>query len=152
VKSVVPALIKDGRMIRPWLGFHGSMIGADLRKVLKLPLTDGLLIEVVEPGSPAEAAGMRGGEIEFTLGTTSLLLGGDIITVINGVPTTESETIAPIMRALKVGDTLKMSVFREGETRAVVYALPERPLLPGDLPEEQAGLQQPTLSPRRDKP
>jgi serine protease Do len=152
VKSVLPSLIKDGRMIRPWIGFHGTMIGADLRKVLKLQLTDGLLIEVVEPGSPAEAAGVRGGDVEFTLGTISLLLGGDIVTSINGVPTTDAEKIAPIMRALKVGSTLTMSVFREGETREVIYSLPERPLLPGDLPEEQAELQQPSLSPRRDKP
>ena len=152
IKTVLPALIRDGRMIRPWLGFHGSMVGAELRKVLKLPLIDGLLVEVVEPGSPAEIAGMRGGEIEFTLGTISLLLGGDIITSINGVPTTDADKIAPIMRAVKVGDKLKMSVFRDGETREVVYALPERPLLPGDLPEEQAGMQEPTRSPKRDKP
>jgi S1-C subfamily serine protease len=152
VKSIVPALIRDGRMIRPWLGFHGTMIGANLRKVLTLPLTDGLLVEVVEPGSPAEIAGMRGGEVEFTLGTISLLLGGDIVTAINGVPTTDAEKIAPIMRALKVGSVLKLSVFREGEIREVTYTLPERPLLPGDLPEEQAGLQQPTPSPRHDKP
>jgi S1-C subfamily serine protease len=152
VKSVVPALIADGRLIRPWVGFHGTVIGADLRKVLKLPLTDGLLIEVVEPGSPAETAGMRGGEVEFTLGTISLLLGGDIVTAINGAPTTDVDKIAAMMRTLKVGGTLKMSVFRDGETREVTYTLPERPLLPGDLPEEQAGQQQPTLSPKHDKP
>jgi S1-C subfamily serine protease len=152
VKSVLPSLIKDGRMIRPWIGFHGTLVGADLRKVLKLPLTDGLLVEVVEPGSPAEAAGMRGGEIEFTLGTISLLLGGDIITSINGVSTTDAEKIAPIMRGLKVGATLTMSVFREGESRQVIYSLPERPLLPGDLPEEQTGQQQPTQSPHHDNP
>jgi putative serine protease PepD len=128
------------------------MIGADLRKVLKLQLTDGLLIEVVEPGSPAEAAGVRGGDVEFTLGTISLLLGGDIVTSINGVPTTDAEKIAPIVRGLKVGSTLTMSVFREGETREIIYSLPERPLLPGDLPEEQAEMQRPSLSPRRDKP
>ena len=152
IKTILPALIRDGRMIRPWLGFHGSMVGAELRKVLKLPLTDGLLVEVVEPGSPAEIAGMRGGEIEFTLGTISLLLGGDIITSVNGVPTTDADKIAPIMRGVKVGDKLKMSVFRDGETREIVYTLPERPLLPGDLPEEQAGMQEPTRSPKRDKP
>lgn len=151
VKSVLPALIKDGRLIRPWLGFQGTVIGPDVRKVLKLPLTDGLLIEVIEPGSPAESVGLRGGEIEFTLGTLSLLLGGDIVTRINGVPTNDAARIAPIMRALKVGDTLSMSVFREGETREVSYTLPERPLLPGDLPEEQPG-QPPMLWPRRDKP
>ena len=151
IKSVIPALIRDGRMIRPWIGFHGSMIGAEVRKVLKLNLIDGLLVEVVEPGSPAEAAHIHGGEIEFTLGAISLLLGGDIITRINGVPTTDAEKIAPIMRGLKVGSTLTMAVYRDGDTREVIYTLPERPLLPGDLPEEQAE-QRPTLSPRRDKP
>ena len=151
VKSVLPTLIKEGHLIRPWLGFQGTVIGPDVRKVLKLPLTDGLLVEVIEPGSPAESVGLRGGEIEFTLGTLSLLLGGDIITRINGVPTSDAARIAPIMRALKVGDTLAMSVFREGETREISYTLPERPLLPGDLPEEQPG-QPPTVAPRRDKP
>jgi S1-C subfamily serine protease len=137
IKSVVPALVRDGRVIRPWIGFHGSAIGAELRKVLKLPLVDGLLVEVVEPGSPAESAGMRGGSIEFTLGTTSLLLGGDIVVSVNGVATTEEQRLAALMRSLKVGSRLDMQVFRDGATRAVTYTLPERPLLPGDLPEEQ---------------
>jgi S1-C subfamily serine protease len=137
IKSVVPALIRDGRVIRPWIGFHGSVIGADLRKVLKLPLVDGLLVEVVEPGSPAEAAGMQGGGVEFTLGTTSLLLGGDIVVSINGVSAADEAQLASIMRSLKVGSRLDLRVFRDGETRDVAYALPERPLLPGDLPEEQ---------------
>ena len=152
IRSVVPALIRDGRLIRPWVGFHGTVIGPEVRKVLKLSLTDGLLVEVVEPGSPAEIAGVRGGEIEFTLGTVSLLLGGDIVTTVNGVPATDADKVSPMMRALKVGDSLSLSVFRDGQTRTVTYTLPERPLLPGDLPEEQAGLQQPSIAPKRDKP
>ncbi len=147
LKSVTSALLKDGRVIRPWIGFHGSMIGPEVRKVLNLPLTDGLLVEVVEPGSPAEAAGIRGGRIEFTLGTISLLLGGDIVTRINNAPTTDPEKLAPIMRSLKVGSTVKLTLFREGEMREVEYVLPERPLLPGDLPEEQAGTQLPSNIP-----
>jgi S1-C subfamily serine protease len=148
LKSVTTALLKDGRVIRPWIGFHGSMIGPDVRKVLNLPLTDGLLVEVVEPGSPAEAAGIRGGRIEFTLGTISLLLGGDIVTRINDAATSNPEKLAPIMRSLKVGSSVKLTLFREGEMREVEYVLPERPLLPGDLPDEQAGAQLPSNIPR----
>jgi serine protease Do len=147
LRSVASALIKDGRVIRPWIGFHGSMVGPEVRKVLNLPLTDGLLVEVVEPGSPAEAAGIRGGRIEFTLGTISLLLGGDIVTHINEAPTTDPKKLAPIMRSLKVGSSVKLTLFREGETREVEYILPERPLLPGDLPDEQAGTQFPSYIP-----
>ena len=84
VKAVLPSLIKNGRVIRPWLGFDGTLIWSDLKKILNLPLVDGLLVEAVEPGSPAEGAGMRGGNLEVTVGTTSILVGGDIVTRING--------------------------------------------------------------------
>jgi hypothetical protein len=39
------------------------------------------------------------------------------------------------MHAIKVGSTLKMRLFHEGTYREVEYKLPERPLLPGDLPD-----------------
>lgn len=152
IRTVVPALIRDGRLIRPWIGFQGSVVGADLRKVLKLPLVDGLLVEAVEPGSPAEAAGLRGGGIEFTFGTTSLLLGGDIIVAMNGTPVADEEKLASIMRSLKVGGRLQLSLFREGGLRDVSYVLPERSLLPGDVPGEEAPLPQRSLSPKPDKP
>ena len=48
---------------------------------------------------------------------------------------TQSDQLSSIMRAIKVGDTLKLRLFRDGGYREVAYVLPERPLLPGDLPE-----------------
>jgi serine protease Do len=138
VKGVLPSLIKNGRVIRPWLGFDGTLISAELKKVLNLPLVDGLLVEAVEPGSPAEKAGMRGGDLEVTVGTTSLLLGGDIVTSINGRGLGDPEMLAPTLRALAVGDRVKLTVYREGNIREVEFVLPERPLMPSDLPEGQS--------------
>lgn len=40
--------------------------------------------------------------------------------------------------SVKVGETIKMTVYREGNTSDVQYELPERPLLPGDLSEGAA--------------
>ncbi|MFI5339633.1 MAG: hypothetical protein ACHQ7N_07335, partial [Candidatus Methylomirabilales bacterium] len=37
------------------------------------------------------------------------------------------------MQSLKVGDTVRLTLFREGETQDVEFVLPERPLLPQDL-------------------
>ena len=148
VKAVAVELAQNGRVIRPWVGFHGSIIGSELRGLLRLPLVDGLLVEVVEPGSPAEAAGIRGGSIELTIGSTSLLLGGDIVTTVNGAAVTDTEKLEPVMRALKVGSTIKLALYRDGETRVVEYVLPERPLLPGDLPPEQASEPLPSRPPR----
>jgi serine protease Do len=134
-KSVLPALLKDGHVVRPWIGFHGQMIGADLRKLLQMPLVDGLLVEVVEPGSPAEKLGVRGGEMELSIGGASLLLGGDIVVGLNGIPMKDPDKLVGIMRGLKVGSQLKLRLFRQGKYLNIEYSLPERPLLPGDLPE-----------------
>jgi serine protease Do len=144
-KSVLPSLLKDGRVIRPWIGFHGQLIGPELRKLLQVPLVEGLLVEVVEPGSPAEKGGIRGGTMELSIGGVSLLLGGDIVVSLNGAPMNEPEKLTEIMRGLKVGSRLKLRLFREGKYVNVEYSLPERPLLPGDLPE--AGTFAPALPP-----
>jgi serine protease Do len=134
-KTILPGLIKDGRVIRPWIGFHGQLIGPELRKLLQMPLVDGLLVEAVEPGSPAEHAGLHGGHLELTIGGNSLLLGGDIVVMLNGVAMTQPDQLSTAMHAIKVGSTLKMRLFHEGTYREVEYKLPERPLLPGDLPD-----------------
>jgi S1-C subfamily serine protease len=131
-------LLKNGKVIRPWLGFNGTPIKADLKKIINLPLVDGFLVEAVEPGSPAEAAGIRGGSLEVTVGTTSFLFGGDIVTSINGTPMNDPEKIKLVMRALTVGSKVKLALYREGKVREVEYLLPERPLMPGDLPEDQS--------------
>jgi serine protease Do len=137
VKAVLPSLIKNGRVIRPWLGFDGTLISAEMKKLLNLPLADGLLVEAVEPGSPAEGVGMRGGHLQVTVGTTSILLGGDIVTSINGTRMDDPQKLAPTLRALTVGDKVKLTVYREGQVREVEFILPERPLMPSDLPEGQ---------------
>ena len=137
VKAVLPSLIKNGRVIRPWLGFDGTLIWSELKKILNLPLVEGLLVEAVEPGSPAEGAGMRGGNLEVTVGTTSILVGGDIVTRINGKAMDDPQKLALILRELAVGDKVKLTVYREGEVREVEFVLPERPLMPSDLPEGQ---------------
>ena len=66
----------------------------------------------------------------------------------NGARLTSDEKLTEAMRALAVGDTLRLTVFRRGEYVNVEYVLPERPLLPGDMPGQS------TLSPaeRRRRP
>jgi S1-C subfamily serine protease len=132
-KAVIPSLLAQGRVIRPWLGFHGQFIDDSLQQLLRAPLEVGFLIEVVEPGSPAEQAKLRGGDLELSVGGRDFLIGGDIITTLNGIPLTSSDKVTEALRASEVGASVTMTVFREGEPFDVKYKLPERPLLPGDL-------------------
>jgi serine protease Do len=137
-RSTMTALVSQGRVIRPWVGFHGQLVDNELKDLVKTPLVDGLLIEVIEPGSPAEAAGLRGGRLELELEGRTYLLGGDIVTSINGRAIETPDALAEAMRALRVGADLKLRVFREGSYRDVQYSLPERPMLPGDVPGDRA--------------
>ena len=132
-KTTMVALLTHGRVIRPWVGFHGQLVSAALKDLLKEPLVDGLLVEVVEPGSPAEKAGLQGGRRELEIDGRGVLLGGDIITSIDGRPLDSAETLADVMRGRTVGSVIRLSVFREGHRREVTYALPERPILPADV-------------------
>jgi S1-C subfamily serine protease len=135
-KEVLPSLILRGRLIRPWLGFHGQFIDHDLQRVLRIPLEIGFLVEVVEPGSPAERVNMRGGKLELTIAGYEYLLGGDIITKLNGAPLTTPENIIAALAELRVGSTVNLTIFRGGEYVDVQYTLPERPLLPGDISDQ----------------
>jgi len=134
-KTTMPSLLSNGRVIRPWVGFHGQLVTNELKDLIKQPLTDGLLVEVIEPGSPAETAGLHGGELELELDGRGFLLGGDIITAINGHTVDSPDTLSDLMRGLSVGGTIRLSVFRDGTRREVAYALPERPVLPADVSE-----------------
>src|SRR5262245_32252173 len=132
-KTTVAQLLANGRVIRPWVGFHGQLVTAELKDLIKTPLVDGLLVEVIEPGSPAEKAGLQGGRNEGEIDGTGCLLGGDIVTTINGRALNSPETLAQVMRDLAVGTTIQLAVFRDGVRREVSYSLPERPILPADV-------------------
>jgi S1-C subfamily serine protease len=133
VKALLPSLISQGRVIRPWLGFHGQAIDSDLQKLLRIPLATGLLVEVVEPGSPAEKGGLRGGELELTIAGHEFLIGGDIITRINGIEMDSQDNIVEALGTVKVGSNISLTISRVGNTLELTYAIPERPLLPGDI-------------------
>ena len=132
-KSFIPDLVKDGRVIRPWLGISGKLVKKDLMEIINLPLVDGFLIETVDPGSPAQEAGIHGGGLPLTIAGIEFLLGGDIITEINGQSLDDPENFLKVIASLKVGDKVGLTLFHKEETRHVELTLPERPILPGDI-------------------
>lgn len=132
-KALLPSLLEHGRVIRPWIGFQGQFIDSDLQVLLRIPLVKGFLVEVVEPGSPAEQAGLLGGQFEFAIDGISLLVGGDIITSINDVRLDSPDKVADVAETLKIGSTIKLTVYREGKYQKVEYVISERPVLPWDI-------------------
>jgi S1-C subfamily serine protease len=137
-KAVLPSLLAHGRVIRPWIGFHGQLIDGELLNLFRIPLAEGLLVEAVEPDSPAEHAGLRGGQIEVAIAERDFLIGGDIVLSINDIRLDTPEKLNNVMRALQVGSTVTLKVFRDGKDLEIQYVLPERPILPADIARQRS--------------
>jgi serine protease Do len=138
IASVIPPLLASGRMIRPWIGLEGQFVPQDLQSLLRVPLADGFLVEGVAPGSPADVAGVRDGDFEITVGGEPILLGGDIITAVDGTRLDSRATLERALASLKVGSRVKLTVFREGEERQLEVAVVERPRTSVDPTEATA--------------
>lgn len=136
-KRVLPQLISEGRVIRPWIGISGKAISKELRAIFNLPPVEGFLVETIEPGSPAERAGLNEGELPITIAGEEFLLGGDIITAINGNPLKGAHVLEQVLRSLEIGDRVRLTLFREGKTLEVALQIEDRPILPGDLPSDE---------------
>jgi len=134
-RSVVAPLVEKGRLIRPWFGVDGGLIDAKVRKIFTLPLTDGFLVEAVEPNSPASVAGIVGGSLPVKVGARSMILGGDVIVAINDIALKDDESLQRALDTIHIGARTRLKVFRAGKIFTAELSITERPLQPGDVPE-----------------
>lgn len=72
-----------------YLGFSAIPLSSHLAEAFNVPGGPGLLVQFVAPGSPAANGGLREGDIELGSGRERIILGGDIITHVDGVPIDE---------------------------------------------------------------
>jgi putative serine protease PepD len=101
---------------RPKLGVSVVPISGDYADALSLPTQGGLLVQEVDADSPAARAGLRGGRQEVQIGNAQLLVGGDLIMSIDGKPVDRDDAIARSLGRKRSGDTLELTVFRNGKT------------------------------------
>jgi S1-C subfamily serine protease len=127
VKRVVPALIETGTYADPWIGIEGVSIDALVADELNLPVQQGILVQSVVPGGPAEQAGVRGGSASGALDGIPVQAGGDIITAVDGVAVRDMDDLIVYLAGRRVGDTLSLSLLRGGEEQTVLLTLQERP-------------------------
>lgn len=127
VKKVVPSLIADGKYIYPFLGIS-STDDLSLAEVeaLGLPRTTGVYVTSVTSGSPAEKAGLRVGTRETRL--TGIRSGGDLIVAIDGTEVKNfSDLMSYLVNKTNVGQTVKLTLLREGKQVEVSLTLAARP-------------------------
>jgi S1-C subfamily serine protease len=132
-KAILRDLREVGRVVRPWLGMQGRAVDPGLGGVVRMPVTAGYLVEVVYDGSPADRAGVRGGNLSVVVQGEEYLLGGDILTAIDGTAIRTHQDYVTRVKTLRVGQRVKITVMREGTPRELMLTVSERPRLPSDL-------------------
>ncbi|MDX6445268.1 MAG: hypothetical protein QOH71_2342 [Blastocatellia bacterium] len=102
-----------------WSGIEGFLLTGALARALNVPQPAGLLVERVADGSPAARAGVVAGSMRANLAGEDLLLGGDIILEVDGLPYEDSSEnysrLLAHLTKLKVGDSIVIKVFRQGQ-------------------------------------
>jgi S1-C subfamily serine protease len=130
-RRVMEALKEDGTVERPWLGIHFVPIDPSLAS---LGVGDrGLLVQDVKPGGPAARAGMVGGDRAVNLSTGNVLLvGGDVVTAIDGRPVRATDDVARALADRSPGDVVDVVVRRDGAEQTLRVELGNRPAASGD--------------------
>lgn len=128
VKRVTPYLIRDGQYDYPYLGITSreEMTLAE-RSALSLPSdAQGAYVMSIPPGSPADRAGVRAGETPTRF--QGLNAGGDLITEVNGVIIrTFSDLLNYLVTFTSPGDTIELTILRDGGTITIPVELSARP-------------------------
>jgi 2-alkenal reductase len=127
VKKIVPALIEDGKYVYPYLGISSTddLTLAEI-EALDLPRTTGVYVTSVSGGGPADEAGLRGGTQPTSI--EGLRGGGDLIIAIDGKEVkTFAEMLSYLVNETSVGQTVTLTVLRDGDPQDIKVILGARP-------------------------
>src|SRR2546426_1635925 len=128
-REVMRQLIASGRVVRGWLGIAIQDVTDELAGTFGVREREGVLVSEVIKGGPAEAAGVRQ---------------GDVIVELNGAPIKEVPELQRRVAAVAPGQPVRLKVIRERKPVALsvtVTEMPaEEPVLAGAPDEESWGL------------
>jgi len=127
VKQVAADLIAHGKVEHAYLGVEMETVDSTLTKTFRMPAAHGVLIQRVVPGSPAAAAGLRGGDHQVVIDGQSYTLGGDVITAVDGHPITSADQLQALVTDKKPDDTVTLEVHRDSQTLHLSVKLGRQP-------------------------
>lgn len=124
-RQIAHDLITDGRVHRASMGVEARLLTPAVAEALHLPVSEGLMIERVTPGGPAANAGLKGGDRQAVLGMRRILLGGDVVTGIDGRPITGQMDLTLALNRKRPGDTVNVEYYRDGKKMTAKVTLTE---------------------------
>jgi S1-C subfamily serine protease len=130
VRSVAAQIIKSGKAEHAYLGIQATAITSDIARLFRLPTNRGLLVDRVEPGGAADAAGIRPGRRTVIVEGESWRLGGDIIIRAAGRPVETIEELRAQVARKRPGQRLELELWRGDERERVTVKLGRAPAGP----------------------
>ncbi len=108
IRSIVESIIEKGYFSKPYIGV-GVVDVSQEYQIYGLP--QGAAIQTITEGSPAEAAGLQV---------------GDIITQMDGTEITNRTDLSTMIGRCKIGDAIRFTVYRQGETLEITVTIGEQ--------------------------
>ena len=112
--------------VEPWLGIEGSNVTPAIAQTLGLQEPIGFLIFSVEPSSPAEVVGLRGGDRVVTIDGGPVALGGDVIIAVDNIQIQDAQDIEAQLIHKSIGDVIEFTVIRGSSTEEIDVELGAR--------------------------
>ncbi|MGI6642738.1 MAG: S1C family serine protease [Bacillota bacterium] len=131
VQEVIPEIMRNGEVKRAFMGVAYQPLDEIAKAIgeafeeLGLPTREGALITDVDPGGPADKAGLVGGSRKVTVRGQDVMLGGDIIIAIDETKIQGSNLTREILK-YKPGDEVQIEVLREGRKLQMTLVLGSR--------------------------
>ena len=110
--SVADQIVANGEAVHPYLGVYLSDLTQETARRFGSSVDTGALVEEVEPDGPAEQAGMRRGDIVISAGKDEVQSSGDLISA---------------LRNYQPGDTVELTIVRDGQQEGLQVNLAESP-------------------------
>ena len=123
VRPIVDSIISSGKAQHAWIGIQGRDLTPGLAQKLGLEGKRGVVIASLDDRGPANDAGLQAAE----KADADVPTGGDLIVAVNGRSVTDMADVADAVASRKVGDTITVTVLRDGKSQTVTLTLKDRP-------------------------
>ena|SRR5436305_165356 len=127
IRAEIKQLETKGEVEHAFLGISGGTITPELAKALNLPVGQGVIVQQVVKGGPADKAGLEAGSTSATINGQEVRLGGDIIAEANGQSLKGMEQLVEVIQGSQPGDKLELKVLRNGDEKSVDVTLGRQP-------------------------
>jgi len=128
VRRELPDLIATGQYKHPWVGIAGIDVNLAIAQYIGLEKPQGFLVIDVVPDSPAEDAGLKGGNQTVVIDGGEIKIGGDVIVGIDGLNVrTLNDLVVYTERNKRPGDIVSLAIIRDGQEGTKSLTLGERP-------------------------